>query len=94
MIASPLTKEISRLLFLSDFSLDVTSPHGYTFKVAKSLDSKDRFLFTLTHSLDTRSGEDESAYGIEWRFLPNMSIRIGFDQYGDFNPWFQGSWQY
>jgi len=94
IISSPLTQEISRMLFLSDFSVDITSPHGYSFKIAKSIDSKDRFLFTLTRSLNTQSGQDESVYGIEWRFKNNMLFRIGFDQDGYVRPWFQGFWDF
>lgn len=94
ILSSPLTQEISRMLFLSDFSVDITSPHGYSFKIAKSIDAKDRFLFTLTRSLNTQTGQDESVYGIEWRFKNNMLFRLGFDQDGDVRPWFQGFWEF
>lgn len=94
ILSSPLTQEISRMLFLSDFSVDITSPHGYSFKIAKSIDSKDRFLFTLTRSLNTQTGQDESVYGIEWRFKNNMLFRLGFDQDGEVRPWFQGFWEF
>lgn len=94
ILSSPLTQEISRMLFLSDFSVDITSPHGYSFKIAKSIDSKDRFLFTLTRSLNTQTGQDESVYGIEWRFKNNMLFRLGFDQDGYVRPWFQGFWEF
>ncbi len=94
ILSSPLTQEISRILFLSDFSVDITSPHGYSFKIAKSIDSKDRFLFTLTRSLNTQTGKDESVYGIEWRFKNNMLFRLGFDQDGKLRPRFQGFWEF
>ncbi|MGM9998069.1 MAG: translocation/assembly module TamB domain-containing protein [Candidatus Bruticola sp.] len=94
LLSSPLTQEISRMLFLSDFSLDITSPHGYSFKIAKSIDDKDRFLFTLTRSFNSQTGQDDSVYGVEWRFRTNMLLRLGFDQDGEVRPWFQGFWEF
>ncbi|MGM9991505.1 MAG: translocation/assembly module TamB domain-containing protein [Candidatus Bruticola sp.] len=94
LLSSPLTQEISRMLFLSDFSLDITSPHGYSFKIAKSIDSKDRLLFTLTRSFNSQTGQDDSVYGVEWRFKTNMLFRLGFDQDGEIRPWFQGFWEF
>ena len=94
LLSSPLTQEISRMLFLSDFSVDITSPHGYSFKIAKAIDSKDHFLFTLTRSFNSQTGQDESVYGIEWHFKNNMLFRLGFDQDGEVRPWFQGFWEF
>lgn len=94
LVSAPLTQEISRILFLSDLSLDVSSPHGYTLSIAKAIDSQDKFLFTLTRSLNSQTGQDESIYGVEWRFKPNMLFRLGFDQNGQMRPWFQGFWEF
>ncbi|MBQ7529559.1 hypothetical protein IJT10_06615, partial [bacterium] len=94
VLASPLTQEISKMLFLSDFSVDMTSPHSYSIKIAKAIDSKDTFLFTLTRTMNSHSGLDESVYGVEWRFRPNMLFRLGFDQDGQIRPWYQGFWEF
>lgn len=94
MLTSPLTQELSRMMFLSDLSIDMTSPTGYSFKIAKAIDDKDTFLLTLTRSFDSKTGLDESVYGIEWRFKPNMLVRLGCNQRGYICPWFQGFWEY
>ena len=94
MLTSPLTQELSRMMFLSDLSIDMTSPTGYSFKIAKAIDDKDTFLLTLTRSFDSKTGLDESVYGIEWRFKPNMLFRLGCNQRGYICPWFQGFWEY
>ena len=82
------------MMFLSDLSIDMTSPTGYSFKIAKAIDDKDTFLLTLTRSFDSKTGLDESVYGIEWRFKPNMLVRLGCNQRGYICPWFQGFWEY
>ena len=94
LLASPLTQEIGRMLFLSDFTLDVASPHAYSLKIAKAIDQNDKFLFTLTRTFNSKTGQNESIYGVEWRFRSNMLVRLGVDEKGSFRPWFHGFWEF
>lgn len=94
MVASPITSQIGRLLYLTDFSFEMSPSHSYSIKIAKALDKNEKLLFTLTQVMDTQQGKDESLYGIEWRFKPNLLTRICFDADGCFRPWFQGLWEF
>lgn len=94
LVASPLTQQIGRMFYLSDFSFDFTPPNDYTVKIAKAIDKNDRFLFTYTRSMKSTTGRQQSTYGIEWRIKSNLLTRIAFDQDGNWLPWFQGLWDF
>ncbi len=93
LIASPITQQISKVLFLSEVSFDYQLPATYVVKLAKALDSYDRVLLTLTRIL-YGNGLSESLYGLEWRFQPNLLTRVAMDDLGGMRFWFQGifSW--
>ncbi len=94
MVASPITSQIGRLLYLTDFSFEMTPSHAYSIKIAKALDKNERILFTLTQVMNTQNSKHENLYGIEWRFKPNLLTRFCFDSEGCFRPWFQGLWDF
>lgn len=93
LVANPITQQISKVLFLSEVSFDYQLPATYVVKLAKALDSYDRFLLTLTRIM-YGNGLSESLYGLEWRFQPNLLTRIAMDDLGGMRLWFQGilSW--
>lgn len=94
MLASPITSSISKLLFLSDFSVDVNSDNSYTMKIAKAIDPDEKVLFTLTSSYDPRYNYQNNMYGIEWRAKRNLMLRVAADEKGHILPWFQGRWEF
>ncbi len=94
MLSSTVTSSISRLLFLSDFSVDMDSSSCYTMKLAKALDKNERVLFTLTRTMDSRTNTQYNLYGIEWRIKNNLMTRIACDENGHLLPWFQGRWEF
>ncbi|MEW6282757.1 MAG: hypothetical protein AB1758_29370, partial [Candidatus Eremiobacterota bacterium] len=61
---------------------------------AKALDSQDRLLLTLTRIFYADGRKNENLYGVEWRFQPNLLVRVGLDDLGQLRNWFQGifSW--
>ena len=95
-LAAPLTREIGRLLFLTDFTFEFLPPYSYAVKMAKALDDKDRFLLTLTRVMRgaASQGRDENLYGLEWRFQRHLLTRAAFDDYGQLRLWFQGFWDF
>jgi len=95
-LAAPLTREIGRMLFLTDFSFEFMPPFSYAMKMAKALDDKDRFLLTLTRVMRVggNQGREESLYGLEWRFQRHLLTRVAFDNYGQLRLWFQGFWDF
>ncbi|MBQ7568561.1 translocation/assembly module TamB domain-containing protein, partial [bacterium] len=94
MLASPLTSSISKLLFLSDFSVDMNADNSYAIKIAKAIDPNERVLFTLTSSYDPKYNYQYNLYGVEWRAKRNLMVRIAADEKGHILPWFQGRWEF
>ena len=94
MLASPITNSISKLLFLSDFSVDINSDNSYSMKIAKAIDPDEKVLFTLTSSYNPRYNYQSNLYGIEWRAKRNLMLRIAADEKGHILPWFQGRWEF
>ncbi len=95
-LAAPLTREIGRMLFLTDFSFEFLPPFSYAMKMAKALDDQDRFLLTLTRVMRVggNQGREENLYGLEWRFQRHLLTRVAFDDYGQLRLWFQGFWDF
>lgn len=95
-LTAPLSREIGRLLFLTDFTFEFLPPYNFVLKVAKALDDKDRFLLTLTQVMRSggNQGRNESLYGLEWRFQRHLLTRFAFDDLGQMRLWFQGFWDF
>jgi len=96
-LTAPLSREIGRLLFLTDFTFEFLPPYNFVLKVAKALDDKDRFLLTLTQVMRSgggNQGRNESLYGLEWRFQRHLLTRFAFDDLGQMRFWFQGFWEF
>jgi len=96
-LTAPLSREIGRLLFLTDFTFEFLPPYNFVLKVAKALDDKDRFLLTLTQVMRSgggNQGRSESLYGLEWRFQRHLLTRFAFDDLGQMRLWFQGFWEF
>ncbi|NMA26152.1 MAG: DUF748 domain-containing protein [Burkholderiales bacterium] len=91
-LAAPLSREIGRLLFLTDFTFEFLPPYNFVLKVAKALDNRDRFLLTLTQVMRSggNQGRNESLYGLEWRLQRHLLTRFAFDDLGQMRLWFQG----
>ncbi|MEW6282685.1 MAG: translocation/assembly module TamB domain-containing protein, partial [Candidatus Eremiobacterota bacterium] len=81
-LANPITQELGRVLFLSEVSFDYQLPATYVVKLAKALDSQDRLLLTLTRIFYADGRKNENLYGVEWRFQPNLLVRVGLDDLG------------
>lgn len=94
LVTTPISREIGRMLFLTDFSFEFVPPYSFIVKVAKALDDRDRFLLTLTRVIRGGTGQDESLYGLEWRFQRHLLTRVGFDEFGQIRTWFQGLWDF
>lgn len=100
LLTTPISREIGRLLFLSDFSFEFIPPYNFIIKIAKALDDKDRFLLTLTRVMrggagtNSAQGLDDTLYGLEWRFQTNLMMRVAFDQFGQLRYWVQGLWEF
>ncbi len=95
-LTAPLSREIGRMLFLTDFTFEFLPPYNFVLKVAKALDDRDRFLLTLTQVMRSggNQGRNESLYGLEWRFQRHLLTRFAFDDLGQMRLWFQGFWDF
>jgi len=95
MLAGAVTQGLGRLLFMSEVSFDVLPTSEYVIRLAKSLDSRDRFLITFAQVIGTtRFNQTLTQYGLEWRFQPNLLTRVSLDNYGQARIWFQGVLRY
>ncbi|MBI3928705.1 MAG: translocation/assembly module TamB domain-containing protein [Armatimonadetes bacterium] len=88
MLTNQLTEGIGRLLFLSEVTFDYIPPAQYVVKLAKALDRRDTVLLTLTRVVK-QDNFVENLFGIEWRFQPNLLVRVARDDLDQFRFWFQ-----
>ncbi len=88
LMANRLAQGIGRLFFLSEVALDFIPPAQLVIKVAKAIDSRDRVLLTLTR-IQREDNNVENLYGVEWRFQPNLLVRVARDNLDSFRFWFQ-----
>lgn len=95
MLAGAVTQGLGRMLFMSEVSFDVLPTSEYVIRLAKSLDSRDRFLITFAQVIGTnRFNQTLTQYGLEWRFQPNLLTRVSLDNNGQARLWFQGVLRY
>lgn len=92
-LVQPIFHAIGRSFGLSDVALEYNYNGAWAVRVAKAIDSHDRFMVTYDRVMLT-NGILQNLYGFEYRFQKGMLVRLAEDDNGTVYYWIQTKYRF